>query len=209
MTADVERFAAGSRNMHECWACVIEAALGIWLLQRQLGLAIAATGGLTVAFVALIGVVIGPAGARQAAWLKSMQTRIAATSQALKVMKGVKLTGIASTIREDITKLRMAEVRKIREFRHLLLVVAWAAWIPVVMAPILGFTVYNVASGPRDGRVLTPATVYSCLTIFNLFGTRSRPCLMVLSILTPLLLLSCEFKPSFVETTHAWTIGYC
>ncbi len=114
MSADVERFAAGSRNMHECWACIIDVALGIWLLEQQLGVAVAATGGLTATFVGLTLAILPPAGKRQNAWLKGMETRIAATTQSLQAMKGVKMTGVASTIRRDLIGLRKAEVRKLR-----------------------------------------------------------------------------------------------
>lgn len=166
MSADVERFAAGSRNMHECWACIIDVALGIWLLEQQLGVAVAATGGLMATFVGLTLAILPPAGKRQNAWLKGMETRIAATTQSLQAMKGVKMTGVASTIRRDLIGLRKAEVRKLRQFRYILLIVAWAAWIPVIMAPILGFTLYSVVFGGT----LTPAMVYRCLTIFGLSG---------------------------------------
>ncbi|KAH8660626.1 ABC transporter [Xylariales sp. PMI_506] len=170
MSADVERFAAGSRNMHECWACVIQVALGVWLLERQLGWAVAATTGLTVTFLGVTALVLTPAGKRQTAWLKSMETRIAATTQSLRVIKGIKMTGLAATIHRNLTRLRKAEARSVRRFRYVLLVVAWASFIPVIMSPVLGFTIYNVAIGPQSGRILTPAMVYPSLTIFVLFG---------------------------------------
>ncbi|RDL36338.1 Uncharacterized protein BP5553_05690 [Venustampulla echinocandica] len=170
MSADVERFAAGSRNMHECWACIVEVALGVWILEQQLGVAVAATGGLTATFVGLTIAVLPLAGKRQSEWLKGLEMRIAATTRCLQAMKGVKMTGVESTIRRDLIGLRKVEVRKLRQFRYILLIVAWAAWIPVIIAPILGFTLYSVVFGPRTGRILTTAVVYRCLTIFGLFG---------------------------------------
>ncbi|KAL4874710.1 P-loop containing nucleoside triphosphate hydrolase protein [Aspergillus karnatakaensis] len=166
MSADVERFAAGSRDMHECWACVIELALGLWLLEDRLGVTVAATGGLTAFFIGLTGLIVKPAATRQNRWLKAMEGRIAATTQALSAMKGVKMTGIAEIIRKDLSALRDIEAVKLRHFRYVLLVVAWAAWIPVIMAPIMGFTIYSQAFG----HPLTPPVVYRCLTIFTLFG---------------------------------------
>jgi ABC-type multidrug transport system fused ATPase/permease subunit len=124
-----------------------------------------------VVFLGLTSLVVGTAGRRQNAWLKSVETRIAGTTQALKAIKGVKMTGVASIIRRDLARLRKAEVGKMRRFRYILLVVLWAMWVPVIMAPIVGFTLYNVAIGPQSGRILTPALVYRCLTIFNLFGS--------------------------------------
>ena len=145
-------------------------ALGLWLLEQQLGLAVAATGGLTAAFVGLTIAVLPAAGKRQNIWLKALETRIAATTQALQAMKGVKMTGIGPIVRKDLIGLRRIESRKLRRFRYILLIVAWAAWIPVIMAPILGFTLFSVVFGPRNGRILSPPMVYRCLTIFTLFG---------------------------------------
>lgn len=166
MSADVERFVAGTRDMHECWAGFIEVALGIWLLAEQLGVAVAATGGLTLTFLLLTLAILKPAAKRQNQWLKGMENRLAATTQALQAMKGIKMTGIASVIRSDLVALRKVEARKLRRFRYILLIVAWAAWIPVIMAPILGFTLYSMAFG----HALTPAVVYQALTIFDIFG---------------------------------------
>jgi ABC-type multidrug transport system fused ATPase/permease subunit len=156
--------------MNECWACIIEIALALWLLEKQLGVATATTGGLTLVFVGLTGAVVGAAGRRQNAWLKSVEDRIAATTHALKAMKGVKMTGAAPTVRKYLAHLRKTEVVKMRRFRYILLVVLWAMWVPVIMAPIIGFTLYNVVIGPGSGHVLDPALVYRCLTIFALYG---------------------------------------
>lgn len=170
MSADVEQFATGSRNMHECWASLIDVALGIWLLQTRLGVAVAVTGALMATFIMLTLAVLPTGAKRQNEWLKAMETRIAATTQSLRAMKGVKLTGVASNIRRILMGLRKAEDRKLRRFRYILLIVAWSAWIPVILAPILGFTLYSVGFRPRTGHTLNPAMVYRCLTIFNLLG---------------------------------------
>lgn len=170
MSADVERFVTGTRNMHECWACILELALSLYILKTQLGVATAAAGGLSVTFIGLTSLVVGAAGRRQNAWLKGMETRIAATTRALKAMKGIKMTGVAAFVRRDLVALRKDEIRKMRGFRQILMLVLWAMWIPVIMAPIVAFTVYNFAVGPRSGNALTPALVYQCLTILNIFG---------------------------------------
>lgn len=38
ISADTERISSGIRNMHEAWASVIEIAVAVYLLQRQLGI---------------------------------------------------------------------------------------------------------------------------------------------------------------------------
>ena len=39
MSTDVERIAGGVGQIHETWANLVEVALAIWLLERQLGVA--------------------------------------------------------------------------------------------------------------------------------------------------------------------------
>lgn len=48
MSSDIERIGTGLRNVHEIWACIIEIALAMWLLQGQLGISIIATGLVTL-----------------------------------------------------------------------------------------------------------------------------------------------------------------
>jgi ABC-type multidrug transport system fused ATPase/permease subunit len=156
--------------MHEAWASPIELGIGLFILESHIGLATAAAGGLTVVFVGLTGLIAGSAGKRQGEWLKGMETRIVGTTQALKAMKGIKMTGASSVVRRDILALRRAEVRRMRKFRQVMVVVLWSMFIPVIMGPILSFTVYNVYVAPRSGIVLTPAMVYQVLTILGIFG---------------------------------------
>lgn len=40
MSTDIERIAGGVTQVHETWASVVELAIAIWLLERQLGVAV-------------------------------------------------------------------------------------------------------------------------------------------------------------------------
>jgi ATP-binding cassette subfamily C (CFTR/MRP) protein 1 len=48
MGTDIEKIALSLRQVHEMWASVIEIALALWLLQRQMGAAFAAPAVLTL-----------------------------------------------------------------------------------------------------------------------------------------------------------------
>lgn len=39
MSTDVERISNGTTHIHETWANIVEVAIAIWLLERQLGVA--------------------------------------------------------------------------------------------------------------------------------------------------------------------------
>lgn len=38
MTADVERVQLGVRKMHDAWASLVAVAIGLWLIEAELGL---------------------------------------------------------------------------------------------------------------------------------------------------------------------------
>jgi hypothetical protein len=46
MTADVERVQLGVRKIHDAWASFVSVAIGLWLIEAQLGLAALVTLGL-------------------------------------------------------------------------------------------------------------------------------------------------------------------
>jgi hypothetical protein len=40
MSTDIERIAGGVTQVHETWASIVELAIAIWLIERQLGVAV-------------------------------------------------------------------------------------------------------------------------------------------------------------------------
>jgi len=58
---------------------------------------------------------------RQAMWLEAIEKRIAATTSMLSSMKGVKMSGLTQTLRDNIHKLRMEELNISKKFRKLLI----------------------------------------------------------------------------------------
>lgn len=48
MDTDIEKIALSLRQIHEVWASVIEIALALWLLEKQMGAAFAAPAVLTL-----------------------------------------------------------------------------------------------------------------------------------------------------------------
>ena len=48
MSADVERIAVGMRSLHEVWGGVLDLGIGLWLLYRQVGLAMLSMAAMTL-----------------------------------------------------------------------------------------------------------------------------------------------------------------
>lgn len=57
------------------------------------------------------------AGNAQGIWLEAIEKRIAVTSKALGAIKGIKMTGLSSSLATTIEALRAREIRSSRPFR--------------------------------------------------------------------------------------------
>jgi len=69
VSTDVERVARGALNLHEFWASTFELGLGLWLLQRQLGMAFLASVITVVACAALMIWMSRKGRAQQRLWM--------------------------------------------------------------------------------------------------------------------------------------------
>lgn len=141
MSADIERIDTGWRTAHDVWANLVEIAVAIFLLERQLGVACLIPVGAAICElftsgmkdqlltrqsinpVSIVGSVIAVSFvmARQAQWLEAIERRIAVTSQMLGSMKGVKMCGLTDVLGTHIHAMRMEELRISGKFRRLLI----------------------------------------------------------------------------------------
>lgn len=171
MSADIERITNGWMMMHECWANVIEVAVAIYLLERQLGVAcVIPIGVAIVSFVCSI-FVTNLVVRRQALWLEAIERRISATGTMLGSMKRVKMCGLTDTLFESLHGLRIQELEISQGFRKLLIWSMFAAYTTPVIAPVLTFTVFAVlAARSSGGDTLDTSRVFSSLSLFALLA---------------------------------------
>lgn len=143
MGTDVERIVESLKSLHETWASIIEAAVALFLLERQVSLSCLVPACISLgkyslfysyAFIWLSSVGIdlvsacifgaGPVSARtapaQKAWVERIQIRLAVTSAFLGNMKAVKMLGLKEPLLGLVTKLREAELKTSSRFRKLL-----------------------------------------------------------------------------------------
>ncbi|KAL8973607.1 MAG: hypothetical protein Q9197_002152 [Variospora fuerteventurae] len=171
MSADIERITHGWQTMHECWASVVEVALAIWLLERQLGAACAIPIG--VAVVSFVGsiFVMNLVVQRQAMWLEAIERRISATATMLGSMKRVKMCGLTDTLFDNLHGLRIEELEISKKFRRLLIGSMFFAYITPVIAPVLTFTVFALVSMRSGGDTTLDTTkVFTSLSLFALLA---------------------------------------
>ncbi|KAH0285505.1 putative multidrug resistance protein, partial [Aureobasidium sp. EXF-3399] len=126
MSADIEQIAVGFQYLHEIWANTIEAIVGLWLLEQQIGLSFLAA---AVIVITLALYTADVAASRQKVWLVAMEQRLHETTRFLKSSKSIKMLGLESMVFETISKLRATELGKGMHW-----------WIAECSAVAIGFT---------------------------------------------------------------------
>ncbi|KAH8602264.1 P-loop containing nucleoside triphosphate hydrolase protein [Bisporella sp. PMI_857] len=183
MSADIERITTGWQTFNDMWASLIEIALAIFLLERQLGAACAVP--IAVAIIAMAGSlgVTGLVIKRQAMWLTAIEKRITATTTMLSSMKGVKMGGLTATLTKSIQDLRVQELDISKRFRKLLIWNMAFTYFTPVAAPILTFAVFSVlARNSGNDSTLDTAKIFTSLSLFTLL---SEPLgALIMSLLT-------------------------
>ncbi|KAL9079436.1 MAG: hypothetical protein Q9157_001690 [Trypethelium eluteriae] len=202
MSADIERITTGWQTMHEIWANIIEVALAIYLLERQLGVACVIP--LAVAIASLVGSLVATSlvMSRQAMWLEAIERRINATTAMLGSMKSVKMCGLTETLSTELHNLRLEEIRISKRFRKLLIwnlgfgrhslcdlirlrklfLTPLVAYFGPVVAPVLTFAVFSVMARNKDGNTtLDTARVFTSLSLFALLTDPLSTLIMSLS----------------------------
>lgn len=142
MSMDMEKIAFGLQTIHQTWAGLLEVALAIWLLERQLGLAVVgsvlvsfgeisaflhpigiyrsgADKDIACIFAGILVAVLG--GSRQTLWMSASQKRVDVTATMLGRFKSVRLAGFADVLGAQVSKLRDREVDISLDFRKCLL----------------------------------------------------------------------------------------
>jgi ATP-binding cassette subfamily C (CFTR/MRP) protein 1 len=137
MSTDIDRLTVSLTNLCEIWAYVIEMAIGIWLLEREIGWICVAPVLLTIGrcpsnshiswslltsllvsiyAASKVAAIVAP---RQKVWVKAIQQRVSITSSMLGSMKSVKLMGLSDYLFESIQGQRVRELDLSKKFRVL------------------------------------------------------------------------------------------
>ncbi|KAJ5627096.1 hypothetical protein N7528_004523 [Penicillium herquei] len=186
MGTDVERIVSSFRYLHEIWASILEVAIALYLLQRQIGLSCIVPAIISLACVFGSGPLSAKTGPAQKAWAERVEERIAVTSSMLRDMKSVKILGLNHVFFGLITKLRVAELKTSTQFRKLLVWTVLLSNIPTDLAPYATFAVYAIISVVKKDQSLATSQAFTSLSL--------------ISLMTSPLLSFVQAAPSFTES---------
>jgi ATP-binding cassette subfamily C (CFTR/MRP) protein 1 len=141
--------------------------LAIWLLQKEIGLAL--FGPLLITALAISGpfLISSVMGKAQKTWIEKIQTRIDATVKMLQAMKGVKMLGLNSKMSSIITQLRLDEIAKSLRMRKLFIIMIAFGNLSDIFAPGAAFIIYVIVAS-INGQRLDVTSAFTALSLINL-----------------------------------------
>ncbi|KAL3421008.1 hypothetical protein PVAG01_07453 [Phlyctema vagabunda] len=169
MSADVERIATGLRSLHETWAGGVELGLGLWLLYRQVGLAMLCMLGVTLACTFGASKTAQYATRRQKLWMEAMQKRLADTINAIGSLKSIKMLGLEDRLFTLVQDLRQKEVDACVHFRVATTAIITLAHASLFMNSVLVFAAFLPIAN-RDNLLFTTARIFNTLTLVSLIS---------------------------------------
>ncbi|KAK4216710.1 ABC transporter [Rhypophila decipiens] len=167
VSTDMEGIIAGVKDLHEVWANTIQAALTIWLLYRELGLACVAPA--AVATTSSIGSMLlsSHADKAQVSWMEATQKRVGVMATAISGMRNVKLLGLSDTVFDVLSRLRGGELRAARQFRYIEVLTAVIAFMPLYLSPVFTLLVF-VLQARVTGEHLDTVKAFVTLSLLQL-----------------------------------------
>ncbi|KAJ5765966.1 uncharacterized protein N7511_003582 [Penicillium nucicola] len=168
MGTDVERIITTLHALHEAWAAPLEVGVGIFLLERQLGVAC-----LIPAVISLVTVIASvpisqKSNAAISRWIERVQARLGVTSSMLQDMKSVKMLGLTEKLFECVSQLRRVELQVSERFRKLLVVQVILSYIPLTLAPFATFSIFTIISAVKNSDALLSTRVFTSLSLISL-----------------------------------------
>ncbi|KAI0484872.1 putative multidrug resistance-associated protein [Xylariaceae sp. FL0804] len=171
MGTDVDRIMVGFRSIHEVWASLLEVAIAIYLLERQLGVASIVPGFIVLAFSLATFKLASWGKLSQKAWIERVEKRLSAVSHMLGNMKVVKMLGLNGQIYNSVDALQKAEVETSRVYRNNLVGQIFLSNAPSALAPAATFAVYVGISIATGDSSIVASTAFPSLALITLLTT--------------------------------------
>lgn len=139
VNSDVMRIQGGFRDLHECWASVVEVAIASWLLERKLGAAFVAPI-IVVVLCFFASLLLGKfMGKKQGVWMKALQKRVAITTSVISAITSIKISGFSPQIQATIQSMRETELDAAKHFRAFITISTVIAFTPILISPVASF----------------------------------------------------------------------
>ncbi|PNP75514.1 hypothetical protein FNYG_11143 [Fusarium nygamai] len=171
MSTDVERIGQGLQFVHEIWATPAEFGVAIFLLQREVALGSLAP--VIIVIISIVGTVllgmkIDP---HQKQWIEAIERRIGSTTDMLRNMKGVKMSGLEDAITSILQAMRVEEVNISRATKLLFIGCQVFSTATTTISPVLGFIIYVLMQKSKGKPGLASSNAFTSLSLFSILSS--------------------------------------
>lgn len=181
---DVERVATSLQKLHELWAPVLEMAVAIYLLQRQVGAVCIIPVIVCIASIVATMPLSGSFRNAQIVWIQRLQERLKTTSTMLGSIKSVQMLGLSQAMSSFIANLRRTELKTSEKFRKLLICQIVLSNLPESLAPFATFVGYAIVIYVKQDNAFDVSTVFTALSLISLL---TQPILVFCQVLPDIL----------------------
>ncbi|RYP12551.1 hypothetical protein DL765_007253 [Monosporascus sp. GIB2] len=168
MGTDVERIVLNFQTIHEVWASLVDIAIAIFLLQRQVFLACLVPGVVTFIFVLATFKFSAWAKAAQRAWIENVERRLGVTTVMIGAMRTVKMLGLSEKMSNIISNFRTVEIDSSSRYRKILIGIIFFSVLPQNLAPMLTFAVFYAIAAARDDNSILAGQAFASLSLIAL-----------------------------------------
>ncbi|KAF6824602.1 Multidrug resistance-associated protein 1-like protein 5 [Colletotrichum musicola] len=168
MSNEVERITVAAEWSVAIVPNLVQVALAMWILGAQLG-AVCVAPVLIAVFSVLGGVRTGQlVPPRQRRWMQAIQKRVGITTEVISAVKGVKMSGLSGTVRDQIQGLRDFELEESKKFRKVQIANVLIGQFPSIMTPAITFAAFAIVQLVSGGEPLNVVQAFTSLSLLSI-----------------------------------------
>ncbi|KXH56884.1 ABC transporter [Colletotrichum salicis] len=172
MSTEVERITVAALWCVAVVPNLIQLGSAMWIMSEQLGAVSVAP--IIIALLSVsagirTGQLIPP---RQRRWMQAIQKRVGITTEIIGSVKGVKMSGLTSTVQDQVQGLRDFELDESKKFRRVQILNVLIGQFPSIMTPSITFAAFGIISKLSGGQ---PLNVVQAFTSLSLLGILINP----------------------------------
>ncbi|KAI4721875.1 putative ABC transporter [Aureobasidium sp. EXF-10727] len=179
---DVDTVVRVLGELNESWARLIEVAVGIGLLARQVGTVSLVPIVLTVISTQAQGWVSRRIGSRRKDWNAATQKRVSTTAVVLGSLQSVKMSGLMAPASILLHSLRVNELRMLAFLFRFIIGLNAIAVIPSIWAPVTTFMVYAIKARIDGSPGLDISQAFASLALLNLVTAPASKLLAIMPL---------------------------
>ncbi|KAI4853346.1 putative ABC transporter [Aureobasidium sp. EXF-8845] len=182
ISSDIDIIIRVLGELNESWARLIEVAVGIGLLSRQVGAVCVVPIILTVISTQAQGWVSRRIGSRRKDWNSATQKRVNTTAAVLGSIQSVKMSGLMNPASELLHSLRLRELDMLASLSRFIIGLNAIAVIPSVWSPVLTFIVYAIKARIDGSADLDISQAFTSMALLNLVTTPTAKLLTIMPL---------------------------